>query len=1354
MVTRQAQILNIQHWNNLTLAQKPEDGLKVEPACHPQACAIQDSPCQVNTRIMAPRKIIIDTDPGVDDMLAMLLACSCLPEELEVLLLSITYGNIDVQNCIRNAISLFYHIEKEIAWRKSQGKPIGFDTIRKTKPMVAVGPEHPLTDDMLMADYFHGRDGLGGIHESHPHLSPDDTWKSVLSAAKNSDDPAMSEIADELAKKDALFTPSHKPAHQEILRLLRENEPDTITIVAIGPLTNLALAASEDPEAFLRVKEVVVMGGTINEPGNITPEGEFNTFADPVAAARVYALTSPNPFTTMPPTPPAPPGTKEGEHPPPYLASYPEKLSRQLKVTMFPLDITERHLIKRGEYRKTMEPVIASGSPLAEWTTAFLNATFDKVESLQSKVSGDEVGLQLHDPLCVWYCMIKAGEAGWKVNVDEDIRIETSGQWTRGVKDEIPGFGFVHPRDLSPHVACLQFRLQPRNSFLSPIIATARLGWSKMDHEYAALANLAGQVQQHQQQDFQHAPPPQQQLDDGSVATGKRKAEDGQPQQRAKRNRYISIACNECKRRKIKCNGQTPCQRCGNLNLECVYAPNCCNGFKDSHEYKEMQGHVASLQDQISMLYHDLSSLRAQLGQPPPPPMQQHVQQPPPQQPPPQPMMQQPPQQTPPQQHFVHHQQPQAQQQSHTPIDPSLQNAPFPSHRGSYSMQQSDPGAAIAHLSPSAQRPKSQSQSQQPSFRGPTSDEFNFGVAKSSLQTMGITSGPEEGGSGTAGFTTGEPSPAQSPPPRDRNSAQYLSSTHAQKDPIWSVSQEEAIRLCHVYEDEMGMMYPILDSGKMIAYAQKLYRFMEAAHRSGLMQQGMPGPDAIDDEDANILKMVLATAMTVESQGRSDLGRRLFECVQPAIDNSLHGNVDLKGVKLLVLAATYEFQRDNEGTAWRIIGLTARLCIELGLHRRETYEAMSDESDRNETILLFWSIYVLDRRWSFGTGMPFALQDSDIDPQLPKPEEKSPYLMAMINYSAIGSKVWHTVATAPSTEGGPLINTEEMNYLDYQVIQWHRTIPVFLRFEHPAQVGRLSTPIGPAPSRAGHRLRILIYLRANQMRILIYRTVLHSATSIIRYREQAQTVVDVAKDTVRVLTHINHTTDLYRTQQMLFNPFLTSALAVLFLAVSHTPALFAEQVKEEFYMALELIRGFSKDSWIGKRLWRTIRVLKEVGPKLGLAAKENSGGAHQQPSASEQAQDRPHSSSHQQDQAGSKDDLDRSAAVAMAGLAGHNVDEMAGVFNVDSHQWSVGSGASISPEGMVHDLSSLFEAAGGLQMMGQPGNEDAQGSQQGQLQGGDAMNDVSEATGNGGAGSTGAGLPSEEGLSNILKELF
>jgi len=90
----------------------------------------------------------------VDDILAILLACACLSEELEILLISVTYGNVDVQNCLRNVISLFYHVEKELAWRKSQGRSVGFDTLRKSKPLVAVGPEHPLSDDMLMADYF------------------------------------------------------------------------------------------------------------------------------------------------------------------------------------------------------------------------------------------------------------------------------------------------------------------------------------------------------------------------------------------------------------------------------------------------------------------------------------------------------------------------------------------------------------------------------------------------------------------------------------------------------------------------------------------------------------------------------------------------------------------------------------------------------------------------------------------------------------------------------------------------------------------------------------------------------------------------------------------------------------------------------------------------------------------------------------------------------------------------------------------------------------------------------------------------------------------------------------------------
>jgi hypothetical protein len=82
----------------------------------------------------------------------------------------------------------------------------------------------------------------------------------------------------------------------------------------------------------------------------------------------------------------------------------------------------------------------------------------------------------------------------------------------------------------------------------------------------------------------------------------------------------------------------------------------------------------------------------------------------------------------------------------------------------------------------------------------------------------------------------------------------------------------------------------------------------------------------------------------------------------------------------------YHFTRDDEALSWRMIGLSARHCLELGLHRRETYTSLfPDQDERAFATRMFWSVYILDRRWSIGTGMPFALQDADIDYNLPKP---------------------------------------------------------------------------------------------------------------------------------------------------------------------------------------------------------------------------------------------------------------------------------------------------------------------------------------------------------------------------------
>ncbi|ATZ54843.1 hypothetical protein BCIN_11g01660 [Botrytis cinerea B05.10] len=372
---------------------------------------------------MSLNRIIIDTDPGIDDALAILLALAAKPEELDVMMISITYGNVEVDSCLKNCVALFHVLEQELKWRKERGQLEGFDAMKKSKPIVAVGADHPLEDEMLMADYFHGIDGLGGVHTSHPHLSPADTWKTLFQPPP--ENATAEEIAEArlLASPSPSFTASHVPAHKEMLRLLRENPKDTITIVCVGPLTNIALAAAEDTETFLRVKEVVVMGGAIDVEGNITPVAEFNTYADAVATARVFALTGPNPITTMPPVP-----LNKSTLPP-----YPTNLSRQLNLTLFPLDITTPHQLMKLDFQEKLKPLIKAGSPLAEWVSVFVHKTYEKMNSLGRNATSNP-GLELHDPLCIWYMLTRSSPT-WMTfpRGPEDIRVETSGQWTRGM---------------------------------------------------------------------------------------------------------------------------------------------------------------------------------------------------------------------------------------------------------------------------------------------------------------------------------------------------------------------------------------------------------------------------------------------------------------------------------------------------------------------------------------------------------------------------------------------------------------------------------------------------------------------------------------------------------------------------------------------------------------------------------------------------------------------------------------------------------------------------------------------------------------------------------------------------------
>jgi purine nucleosidase len=173
--------------------------------------------------------IIIDCDPGVDDAIALLLAFAS-PEDLEVLAVTTVAGNVSAGLTCRNA-----RIIRQLAGRV--GVP------------VYQGAEVPLVRPTIPADHFHGESGLG--------------WMEVF-------------------EPDAPAAEGH--AALAIVREVMSRPPETVSIAATGPLTNLALALRLEPEIAARIKRIVIMGGARAEGGNITPSAEYNLFADPHAA--------------------------------------------------------------------------------------------------------------------------------------------------------------------------------------------------------------------------------------------------------------------------------------------------------------------------------------------------------------------------------------------------------------------------------------------------------------------------------------------------------------------------------------------------------------------------------------------------------------------------------------------------------------------------------------------------------------------------------------------------------------------------------------------------------------------------------------------------------------------------------------------------------------------------------------------------------------------------------------------------------------------------------------------------------------------------------------------------------------
>lgn len=248
---------------------------------------------------MAARRVILDTDPGIDDALAILLALAS--PELSLEAVTVTIGNCSTEQGVTNALSVL-----ELA---------GAGHIP-----VAAGMSLPLVQPPLTAPETHGSTGLG-----YAQLPP----------------------------------PRHRPASQHAVDLLIDRilaAPGEICLVAVAPLTNLAVAVRREPRIVQAVREVIIMGGAIRHEGNTTPLAEFNTYVDPHAAHIVF--------------------------------------HSGLPITLVPLDVTYRCVLTRAD----VDRLLAIDSSLTRFiadSTRFYMEFHDEYQDIQGCVINDPLALAL-----------------------------------------------------------------------------------------------------------------------------------------------------------------------------------------------------------------------------------------------------------------------------------------------------------------------------------------------------------------------------------------------------------------------------------------------------------------------------------------------------------------------------------------------------------------------------------------------------------------------------------------------------------------------------------------------------------------------------------------------------------------------------------------------------------------------------------------------------------------------------------------------------------------------------------------------------------------------------------------------
>lgn len=382
-----------------------------------------------------------------------------------------------------------------------------------------------------------------------------------------------------------------------------------------------------------------------------------------------------------------------------------------------------------------------------------------------------------------------------------------------------------------------------------------------------------------------------------------------------------------------------------------------------------------------------------------------------------------------------------------------------------------------------------------------------------------------------------------------------------------------------------------------------------------------------------------------------------------------------------------------------MIRIATSACMELGLHRQETWQrtegVFPGELAWTWAMRLFWCIYVLDRKWSFGSGLPFGIQDMDMDTNLPEPGHSTPYLTCMISYARLSTKIWGLVMEWP--KHSRLATADKCAELDAQVQQWIWSIPRELRFNPNWQPGSARPEQSPQNDRA-MMLQVLLALQGNQLRTLVYRQNLQSSEHIVGDVAGATIAVETAKSTIHMLEYFSSVTDIYFQRPEPFNYFLISALAALLLAVLHAPSRFSHVCRPEFYTAIELVRRSATRARTSRRLQKIIRSLKHI--QLHKGGPDHQAGSHSRPAkqttrGTKRTADYHSHPATRPESTSSRGPWDINPLATPASQPTSNLHASRN-YETSTSSWPFSQGTMLEEPNICEDLSSFFENAGDL----------------------------------------------------------